>query len=149
MPVSTRLWGSGPEEAERYRYPEPVCPPTRWRAAVSRPPIVRWCDVSNIAILLIAVLGPWAVHLAPPRQRPLALVIIVALLLLMGIYARNPLTTWYLWAGLVAGLLTVAAVGAMGSRAQHGPKAPRSRRGRGTRNPRESIDPSSEQTGEL
>lgn len=102
----------------------------------------------DIAILLIAVLGPWAVHLAPPRQRPLALVLIVALLLLIGIFASNPLTTWHLWAGLAAGFLTVAAVGAMGSRSQGGPRPPRAKRG-AKRSRRESIDPSSEQTGEL
>lgn len=103
--------------------------------------------MSDIAILIIAVLGPWAVHLAPPRQRPLAMVLIIALLLLVGIFARNPLTTWELWAGLAAGLLTVAAVGAMGGRAQHGPRPPRDRMKKGRR--REPIDPSSEQTGEL
>jgi hypothetical protein len=98
--------------------------------------------MSAIAILMIAVLGPWAVHLAPPRQRPLAMVIIVALLLLIGIFARNPLATWHLWVGLLAGLLTVAAVGAMGGRS-HGRSGPR-RRSR-----REKADSSSEQTGEL
>lgn len=98
--------------------------------------------MSDIAILVIAVLGPWAVHLAPPRQRPLAMVLIVGLLLLIGIFARNPLTTWHLWAGLLAGILTVAAVGALGGRAQQGSRSSRGRR-------REPADPSSEQTGEL
>jgi hypothetical protein len=104
--------------------------------------------MSGIAILIIAVLGPWAVHLAPPRQRPLAVVLIIALLLLIGIFARNPLSSWHLWVGLVAGLLTVAAVGAMGGRAQHGPRPPRGGKSQ-KRSRRESIDPSSEQTGEL
>ena len=104
--------------------------------------------MSAIAILIIALLGPWAVHLAPPRQRPLAMVLIVALLLLLGIFARNPLTTWHLWAGLLAGFLTVAAVGAMGGRAHHGPRPPRARKPP-KRPKREAVDSSSEQTGEL
>lgn len=68
----------------------------------------------NTAILLaISVLAPWTVHIAPPRQRALALVGVVALLLLYGIFASNPLTDWALWGGLAAGLVSVLLLGGM------------------------------------
>lgn len=101
--------------------------------------------VSKILLLVIAVIGPWAVHLAPPRQRPLALVSLLGILLLYGIFAHNPLTTWQLWVGLLAGVLTVAAVAVLGG----GRKRPTGGGGRRRPRPPRASDPSSEQTGEL
>lgn len=82
--------------------------------------------MSTILLLVIAILAPWVVHLAAPRQRPLALVGVVAVFLLYGIFAENPLVRWEMWAGLAAGVLTVLFLvgGGMGA------AKPRSRRPR-------------------
>lgn len=82
--------------------------------------------MSTILLLVIAVLAPWVVHLAAPRQRPLALVGVVAVFLLYGIFAENPLVRWEMWAGLAAGVLTVLFLVGGGMGAAH----PRSRRPR-------------------
>ena len=63
--------------------------------------------MSTILLLIIALVAPWTVHLAPPRQRPLALVGVIAVFLLYGIFAENPIGHWEMWAGLAAGVLTV------------------------------------------
>ena len=63
--------------------------------------------VSTLLLLIIALIAPWVVHLAAPRQRPLALVGVIAVFLLYGIFAENPLLQWEMWAGLAAGILTV------------------------------------------
>ncbi len=63
--------------------------------------------MSTILLLVIALLAPWVVHLAAPRQRPLALVGVIVVFLLYGIFAENPLLQWEMWAGLAAGILTV------------------------------------------
>ena len=63
--------------------------------------------MSTILLLVIALIAPWVVHLAAPKQRPLALVGVVAVFLLYGIFAENPLLRWEMWAGLAAGILTV------------------------------------------
>jgi hypothetical protein len=105
--------------------------------------------VSTILLLIIALVAPWTVHLAPPRQRALALVGVVAVFLLYGIFATNPLTRWEMWAGLAAGILTVMflASGATAPAAE-GPSRPRRRRP-----PRHQSDPldggGDEPTGEI
>lgn len=63
--------------------------------------------MSTILLLIIALLAPWVVHLAAPRQRALALVGVIVVFLLYGIFAENPVLRWELWAGLAAGVLTV------------------------------------------
>jgi hypothetical protein len=82
--------------------------------------------VTTIVILVIAVLAPWVVHLAPPRQRPLALVCSIGVLLVIGIFLANPLVAWAFWLGLVIG---VGSVVLMTRRAKHA-RAGRSSRGR-------------------
>lgn len=72
--------------------------------------------VRDILLIVIAAAAPWTVHLAPARQRPLALVAVLAVLLLFGIFASNPLTSWGFWAGLVVGLLSVLVVASGGLR---------------------------------
>jgi hypothetical protein len=68
--------------------------------------------VTSLLLLLIAAIAPWTVHLAPPRQRLLALVGMVAVLMLFGIFVRNPITAWEFWLGLVAGIVSVVALAA-------------------------------------
>jgi len=82
--------------------------------------------VTTIVILVIAVLAPWVVHLAPPRQRPLALVCAIGVLLVIGIFIANPLLTWEFWLGLVIG---VGSVMFTARRGLHG-RGGRSSRGR-------------------
>jgi hypothetical protein len=107
--------------------------------------------VSTILLLLISLVAPWVVHLAPPRQRALALVGVVAVFLLYGIFAENPLTQWEMWAGLAAGILTVlflaGGAGAGGGRGGKPPRSPRSRRSRPRTGPLE--DTGNQPTGEL
>ena len=101
--------------------------------------------MSTILLLVIAILAPWVVHLAAPKQRPLALVGVVAVFLLYGIFAQNPLLQWERWAGLAAGVLTVLflAGGGLGG-------ATRSRRRPPRRRPQdEAFDEGNEPTGEI
>lgn len=106
--------------------------------------------MSTILLLIIALVAPWTVHLAPPRQRALALVGVVAVFLLYGIFAENPLTQWEMWAGLAAGILTVlflsggAGAGGRGGRPRGGSRRSRPRPSRGGFN-----DAGNEPTGEL
>ena len=66
--------------------------------------------MATIVILVIAVLAPWVVHLAPPRQRPLALVCAIGVLLIVGIFIQNPLVTWEFWLGLVIGIGSIVVM---------------------------------------
>lgn len=60
--------------------------------------------MSSILLLIIAIAAPWVVQLAPPRQRPVALVAAIAVLLLFGIFSGNPITKWQFWVGLIIGI---------------------------------------------
>ncbi|MEZ0284076.1 MAG: hypothetical protein ACAH79_02425 [Thermoleophilia bacterium] len=104
--------------------------------------------MSTILLLVISIVAPWTVHLAPPRQRPLALVGVIAVFLLYGIFAENPLTQWEMWAGLAAGILTVmflaGGTGAGRGSRTRAPARPRPRRSR----PR-PFEEGNEPTGEL
>lgn len=84
--------------------------------------------MTTLVILVIAVIAPWVVHLAPPRQRPLALVCVIGVLLIVGIFLTNPLVAWEFWLGLVIGIGSVLLLARRGVR-------PRGRR-RGRRSPR-------------
>lgn len=101
--------------------------------------------MSTILLLVIALIAPWVVHLAAPRQRPLALVGVVAVFLLYGIFAENPLLQWEMWAGLAAGILTVVFL-AGGAAGGHGG----GRSARRRRPPRQDpFDDGNEPTGEI
>lgn len=76
--------------------------------------------MTTIVILVIAVLAPWVVHLAPPRQRPLALVCAIGVLLIVGIFLTNPLVAWEFWVGLVIGIGSVVLVARRGSHSHIG-----------------------------
>jgi peptidoglycan/LPS O-acetylase OafA/YrhL len=91
--------------------------------------------VSSVILFLIGFVAPWAVHLVPPRQRPVALVGVVLVLLLFAIFAgRNPVTAWELWVGLLAGVIAVLVLVAGG----FGRRRPRRGRGRPRREPVEA-----------
>jgi hypothetical protein len=101
--------------------------------------------MSTILLLVIALIAPWVVHLAAPRQRPLALVGVIAVFLLYGIFAENPLTQWELWAGLAAGILTVLFLAGGAAGGHGGGRSPRRRRP-----PRQDpFDDGNEPTGEI
>jgi hypothetical protein len=76
--------------------------------------------VTTLVILVIAVLAPWVVHLAPPRQRPLALVCSVGILLIIGIFVANPLGAWAFWLGLVIGIGSLVFASRRGMHARVG-----------------------------
>lgn len=99
--------------------------------------------MSTILLLIIALLAPWVVHLAAPRQRPLALVGVIVVFLLYGIFAENPVLRWELWAGLAAGILTVLFLA--------GGAVSQGRSGRSRRPPRggSGLDDHNEPTGEI
>jgi hypothetical protein len=104
--------------------------------------------MSTILLLVISIVAPWTVHLAPPRQRPLALVGVIAVLLLYGIFAENPLTQWEMWAGLTAGILTVIFLaGGAGAGRSSRPRSPA--RSRPPRRRPSPFEEGNEPTGEL
>jgi len=100
--------------------------------------------VSSVVLFLIGFVAPWAVHLVTPRQRPVALIGVVLVLLLFAIFAgRNPVTGWEFWVGLLAGVIALLAIAAGGfGRSRRRPR----RRGAGSR--RDAID-ADHQTSEL
>ena len=102
--------------------------------------------MSTILLLVIALIAPWVVHLAAPKQRPLALVGVIAVFLLYGIFAENPLLQWEMWAGLAAGILTVMFL-AGGAAGGHGAGRSSSRRRRPPR--QDPFDDGNEPTGEI
>jgi hypothetical protein len=119
--------------------------------------------VSSLVLFIIALVGPWAVHLAPPRSRAVAVMVLVAILLLFGIFAHNPLTSWLFWIGLILGIASIAIFSGYGSakgsserrarrepREPREPRPPRERRPRPSRRQRSPLDEGgSEPTGEL
>ncbi|MSO44435.1 MAG: hypothetical protein EXQ74_03855 [Thermoleophilia bacterium] len=63
--------------------------------------------MSSILLLVIAIVAPWVVHLVSPRQRLVAVVAAVAVLLLYGVFTGNPLVMWQLWVGVIIGIGSV------------------------------------------
>jgi hypothetical protein len=72
--------------------------------------------MSSILLLIISIAAPWVVQLAPPRQRPVALVAVIAVLLLFGIFSGNPIAMWQFWIGLIIGIGSIIVWLNMGSR---------------------------------
>jgi hypothetical protein len=105
--------------------------------------------MSTILLLVISIVAPWTVHLAPPRQRALALVGVVAVYLLYGIFAENPLTQWEMWAGLAAGILTVLFLAGGAGAGRSGRPRRSTRRPRAPRSRPSPFEEGNEPTGEL
>ena len=72
--------------------------------------------MSSILLLIISIAAPWVVQLAPPRQRPVALVAVIAVLLLFSIFSGNPISMWQFWIGLIIGIGSIIVWLNMGSR---------------------------------
>jgi hypothetical protein len=102
--------------------------------------------VSSLILFIIAVGSPWGVHLAPPRARPVAVMVVVAILLLYGIFAHNPLTSWVFWIGLILGVASIVIFSSYGRAAD---RPPRERRSRARRTVSPLDESGSEPTGEL
>jgi hypothetical protein len=63
-----------------------------------------------LLLLFVAIAGPWVVHLAPVRQRLMALVGFIGVLLLWLVF-ENWIGLWWFWAGLIGGIVSVAVLG--------------------------------------
>lgn len=73
----------------------------------------------SILLFLVAIAGPWVVHLAPTRQRLMALVGFVGVLLLW-LVLESWLGKWWFWLGLLIGIGTVLFIGGdSGGRRNH------------------------------
>ncbi len=79
----------------------------------------------SILLFFVAIAGPWVVHLAPSRQRLMALVGFVGVLLLW-LVLESWLGEWWFWVGLLIGIGTVLFIGDSG-RGRNG-RRPRPRR---------------------
>jgi hypothetical protein len=64
----------------------------------------------NLLLFFVAIAGPWVVHMAPKRQRLMALVGFIGVLLLW-LVLENWIGKWWFWAGLAIGICTVALFG--------------------------------------
>lgn len=111
--------------------------------------------MTTALLVIIGLAVPWVVHLAPPRQRLIALVAILVVLVGFAIFSSvNPILGWPLWAGLIVGIATIFGARSHGGGGRRGdddyeeepPAPPR----RVERRPRRSFEDSSvEQTGEI
>jgi 1,4-dihydroxy-2-naphthoate octaprenyltransferase len=84
----------------------------------------------SVLLLFVAIAGPWIVHLAPMRQRLMALAGFIGVLLLWLAFVENWFGKWWFWVGLIAGVASVLFVGGGQPRNRRPP--PRSRRPRPT-----------------
>src|SRR5262245_50913058 len=88
-----------------------------------------------ILLFLIAFAGPWVVQLAPPRQRLMALVGFVGVLLLWLVFS-SWVDKWYFWLGLLLGIGSVVFVARSGGQGRgRGGGQGRGRGGRSRRPP--------------
>ena len=67
-------------------------------------------SMTSALVLIVGAAVPWVVHLAAPRQRLLALAAAIVVIVLFTLFSSiNPVLSWQLWVGLIAGLATVVA----------------------------------------
>lgn len=72
--------------------------------------------MDGVLLLIVAAILPWIVHIAPPRHRSLALVGAIAVVVMYWVFRSNPLGTWQLWAGILAGVASIVASSALAGR---------------------------------
>ncbi len=86
--------------------------PVNSPANVSCPAGVGTIDIVLRAVLLffVAVAGPWVVHIAPARQRLMALVGFVGVLVFWLLF-ENWTAKWWFWVGLLVGAITALLLG--------------------------------------
>lgn len=84
----------------------------------------------NLLLFFVAIAGPWVVHLAPTRQRLMALVGFIGVLLLWLVF-ESWVGKWWFWVGLAIGIVSVVVLGdrVTGSRGPRGPGPRRPRPG--------------------
>ena len=66
--------------------------------------------LQSVLLLFVAIAGPWVVHLAPVRQRLMALVGFVGVLLLW-LVLESWIGKWWFWVGLALGIVSVLFIG--------------------------------------
>ncbi len=66
--------------------------------------------LQSLLLLFVAIAGPWVVHLAPVRQRLMALVGFVGVLLLW-LVLESWIGKWWFWVGLAIGITSVLFLG--------------------------------------
>jgi len=86
--------------------------------------------LQSLLLLFVAIAGPWVVHLAPRRQRLMALVGFIGVLLLWLVFA-SWVSKWWFWIGLLIGIVTVVIFGDRRGRPRSSGRRPPSGRGRG------------------
>jgi peptidoglycan/LPS O-acetylase OafA/YrhL len=79
-----------------------------------------------ILLIFVAIAGPWVVHLAPTRQRLMALVGFIGVLLMWLVF-ESWVGKWWFWVALLIGIGSVLFVGGGGGGHQRRPP-PRTRR---------------------
>ena len=87
--------------------------------------------LQSVLLLFVAIAGPWVVHLAPVRQRLMALVGFVGVLLLW-LVLESWIGKWWFWVGLAVGIASVLFVGGGGAKPRDRRPPPRTRRTRPT-----------------
>jgi len=95
----------------------------------------------SILLLFVAIAGPWVVHLAPTRQRLMALVGFIGVLLLWLVF-ESWIGKWWFWIGLLIGVGSVMFAGDRDERPRRsGRRPPPSRRRGGPGDLTEEIGP--------
>ncbi len=82
--------------------------------------------LTAVLLTLVAVAGPWAIHLAPRDQRLIPLVGLVGVLILW-LLIENWAGKWYFWVGLIVGLVSIPFLGGGGGSGGGGSRRPRPR----------------------
>ncbi len=76
----------------------------------------------NILLIFVAIAGPWVIHLAPQRQRLMALVGFIGVLLLW-LVLESWIDKWWFWVALLIGIGSVLFVGGDGGGERRPPRS--------------------------
>ncbi len=82
--------------------------------------------LQSVLLIFVAVVGPWVVHLAPVRQRLMALVGFIGVLLLW-LVLESWIGKWWFWVGLAVGIASVLFIGGGEPRRRRRPPPRRTR----------------------